>query len=415
MKNKTWFERLQIIESPDATWCPKDFFTVLERAKGSYIWDVEGRRYIDMVAGFGALPLGHNHDEVYASLHTSQDFIVQGMGDVYPSRFKIEFIEKLLSFLPETFSRAALAATGSQAVELAMKTAILATGGAGFISFKGAYHGLDLGCLALTENRYFRDPFLAWLNLQNVQQLSFECTEDELRAAMQAFRKHNIKPAAVIVEPILGRGGFRAASSEWLKLLKKICEEEKCLLIFDEVFTGFGRSGRVTFAEEHPCDLICFGKSIGGGMPLSVCVGSELIMKAWPENSGEAIHTGTFFGHPYSCRVGLRTLECIEEKDLVSRAKDLGASVLNKWKPILSQFPRVKDMRGEGLMLAVEFFKAEDSLFSMMELRKRGVFVIPCGVKGECVSFTPALNVENDVLNQVFECLVDVVKRMEEK
>ncbi len=414
MKNTDYFQRLTAIEGSDATWRPEKDPLVLDRAKGSLVWDIEGNNFIDMIAGFGALPLGHNHGFIQEKLNEQPDALVHGMGDVCPSRYKIEFIEKLLSFLPSSYKKALLAVTGSQAVELAMKTAMLATKGSGFISFEGAYHGLDFASLALTNNRYFRGSFESWLNVENVKHLPFECEEKLIRIAIQDFLRKGIRPAGIIVEPIQGRGGFRAASIEWLKLLKKISEETKCLLIFDEVFTGFGRAGCVTFAEQVECDLICFGKAIGGGMPLSACVGSENVMNAWPINTnGEATHTGTFFGHPYSCRVGLSTLDLVKREDLINRAQKIGEKFLLKLKAELSENLLVSDVRGKGFMIAVEFKNPEHSIAVMKDLRSHGVLLIPCGSKGECISLTPALNIDTSLLDRVFDRIVDAIHRLE--
>lgn len=415
MKNSEWFSRLLQKEGCDATWHPEKDSIVLERAKGSLVWDVEGNSYIDMIAGFGSLALGHNHDSLQEQFVNSDDKIMQGMGDVYSSKYKIEFIETLLSFLPSYLNRVSLAVTGSQAVEYAMKTAMLATKGSGFICFEGAYHGLDFGALAVTSQSYFRNPFVSWLNTDCVQHLPFLCDEKTLREAFHTFRQKNILPAAILVEPILGRGGFKAASFEWLQSLKKIAKEEGCLLIFDEVFTGFGRSGRVTFAEELDCDLVCFGKAIGGGMPISACVGRAEVMNAWPVNHGEAIHTGTFFGHPLSCRVGLATLRLIKEQNLIQNSKQLGEEFLKRLKKALEISSRIKEVRGNGLMIAVEFKDPKDSLSAMSLLQSKGIFVIPCGTQGECVSLTPALNIETSALDAVLSALTEVVSYLEKR
>lgn len=416
MKNSDYFEKLTRIESPDATWHPDASPLVLDHAQDSYVWDVEAQSYIDMIAGFGSLPLGHNNELLDKKLNAKEKSLVQGMGDVYASRFKIAYMEKLLSFLPSYLNKVALAVTGSQAVELAMKTAMKASGGSAFIAFKDAYHGLDLGCLAITGNPYFRDPFNAWLNNDHVEHLPFACEVDIVRASFEKFRNRGIKVAGIIVEPIQGRGGFKSAPLEWLRSLKALCEEYNCYLIYDEVFTGFGRSGRITFAEEAPADLVCFGKAIGGGMPISACVGSHAVMtKAWSVNKGEAIHTGTFFGHAYSCRVGLATLELLEELNLVQISKDLGAKFLEDLKKSLASSPLIKDVRGQGLMIAVEFNKFEHSLEAMVLLKSEGILLIPCGTKGECVSLTPALNIEQSLLDKVLVKLLEVTAYLERK
>ncbi|MBI2603810.1 MAG: aspartate aminotransferase family protein [Deltaproteobacteria bacterium] len=399
MNNLHWLKRLQDLECPDATWSPEDDPLVLETAQGSLLSDVEGRSYIDLCAGFGSLPLGHNHETVREILHKHSNEIIHGLGDVYPSRFKIELMETLASLLPPSLDRMALAVTGSQAVELAMKTAILATGRSGFVSFEGAYHGLDMGSLSLTGREDFIQPFHSWFRQDRVTQLPFRCSMDLLRSTFRSMEKASAAPAAVIVEPIQGRGGVRAAGLEWLSRLRELCTQEGVLLIFDEIFTGLGRSGRITFAEEVPCDLLCLGKTLGGGFPLSACVGPAKIMSAWPVNKGEALHTGTFFGHPLSCQVANATLQMLAKEALWQRTKSLGTVFKEMLNRTLLHHPSVKEVRGEGFMLAIEFKRPGVGAVFMNQLRKAGVIAIPCGHNGECLSLTPAFNITEQLLN----------------
>lgn len=402
------------MEGNDATWKPQDFSIVLDKGEASYVWDLEGNQYIDMLAGFGSLALGHNPEEVSLEALCKDKELVQGMGDVFPSKSKIDFIETLLSFLPASLEKVVLSNTGSQAVETAMKTAMLATEEVGFIAFQAAYHGLDLGALSLTSQSYFRKPFEKWLQGQSIKHVSYMCPEKELREAIQALKAKGVRLAGIIVEPVLGRGGFRPASQEWLELLRRVCDEESCLFILDEVFTGFGRCGRITFADSIDADLVCFGKAIGGGFPLSACVGKRKYMDAWPENKeGEAIHTGTYFGHPFSCRSGTQTLKAIRDLKLVEKVDKLGSSFLEKISKELSSFSSVKEVRGKGFMIAIEFHDPIDSLKVMDFLREEKVFVIPCGTSGECVSLTPALNVEEEILDLVLEKIKIAIGRLE--
>ncbi len=414
MKNQLWFKRLLAVEGQDATFRPASAL-VLEQAKNSLVWDVDGNSYIDLCAGFGALPLGHNNDEIRAKLRDQDNLISHGMGDLFPSRSKIELMEALLALFPSHLRQVLLSVTGSQAVELAMKTAILATKGSGFISFEGAYHGVELGSLALAGQPKFRDPFASWLNVKHVQHLPFVCSAEHIQSAFDVFKSEGIKPAAIIVEPIQCRGGFRSAPLTWLKLLRSFCEKENCLLIFDEVFTGLGRSGRMTFATAVPCDLLCLGKALGGGMPLSACLGTQEVMQAWPRNEGEAIHTGTFFGHPYSCRVALATLAVISEQKLVERSLIVGNQFLLALKKNLAERPSIRDIRGRGLMIAKEFVEPANAIHVTNELRSEGFLLTPCGVNGECVSFSPALNIAESLLNKTLAALVAILDRLEKK
>lgn len=408
-RNDSWLARLKAVECLDATAPVAQPALVMSRAKGSLIFDVEGREYIDLCAGFGVLSLGHNapvQARVFARHVEAGDLappIVHAMGDVYASDAKVELLERLLNLLPKGLCRAALALTGAQAVELAVKTAMLATKKSGFIVFDGGYHGLDLGLLPLTSRQDFRAPFADFLPRERVATLPFRCDESTLERAFQDLVKQCGGAAAIIVEPIQGRAGVRSAGVEWLKLLRTVADRHGALLIYDEVFTGLGRTGRWTFAEDVPCDLLCLGKALGGGLPLSACVGTRQAMDAWPASTGEALHTGTFFGHPLSCAVASATLQELVESRWPARAKVVGESLLRKLCETLGAHPAVKEIRGEGLMLAIEFKQDGHGALLMDRLRARGIIALVSGERGQTISITPALNIEERHLDRALD------------
>ena len=400
-ENEGYLQRLKAVECPDATFPAIQPSLVMHRASGSVVFDVRGTAYIDLCAGFGALALGHNpaaHRQVLVSrLYEAESelapLITHGMGDVYPSAAKVDLISYLIELMPPHLTMAALALTGSQAVEIAVKTAMLATGRSRFIVFGGSYHGLDLGILPLTERADFKAPFRGFLREDKVLSLSFRCTEAELECALSSG-----DIAGVIVEPVQGRTGCRPAGLPWLQMLRRQCDKHSSMLIYDEVFTGLGRTGRLTFAEHVPCDLLCLGKAFGGGFPISACIGTPAAMTAWPASKGEAIHTGTFFGHPLSCDIARSTLKEIRESDLVGRARDLGLEALSWLKSALGEDPLILDIRGEGLMLAIEFKKDGNGARLMDILRAQGVIALASGSRGESLSITPALNIPRPLL-----------------
>jgi acetylornithine/succinyldiaminopimelate/putrescine aminotransferase len=389
MSSKDLFNKLKSYECPDAT-MRSQVPVVLEKAKGSLLWDVEKTQYIDLCAGFGSLAIGHNHPKTL-SLYR-KDFLTQGMGDVFTSRDKIELFEQLQSFLPFKQSQGSLFATGSQAVEFALKTAYLHSKKNHFIVFSGGYHGLDLGVLPLVSQKRFKQPFTGLLN-KNTTTLEYGCDVEEIRTILK-----KIPCAGVVVEPILGRGGVVVPPKNWLKNLRQVCREEQTLLIFDEILTGLGRSGKTTVADLDSCDIICLGKALGGGMPLSGCFASPEIMSSWPECTGEAIHTGTFFGHPLSCRIGAQTLKIIAQENLSQRSKELGQEFKEQIKENLAHHPLFKEVRGQGLMIAIEFTKKNMGAQISEALLKENVICIPCGKEGKCLSLTPALNIEKKLL-----------------
>lgn len=410
MKNEDLFLQLKQVEYANATMEDLDSL-VLDKASGSLLWDVEGNEYIDLCAGFGSLPLGHNHPCIQEALKAYLgDFplIMQGLGDVYSSRDKIELLNVVQRLLPVHLQKGGLVATGSQAVELALRTACLATGGKRFICFSGAYHGLDLGVLPLVGRDDFSHPFDTLQPGYCTTRLAYGCSREALVATITQYAKATDKVAAVVVEPILGRGGVRLPPKGWLSMLSQVCREEGILLIFDEILTGFGRSGVLCHADV-PCDLLCLGKALGGGLPLAACFGTEAVMSAWPKGCKESSYTGTFFGHPLSCHLGLVTIKKVIKDDLAQRSLALGEKVVNKLKDSLQNVRCVKEVRGQGLMIAIEFNGEALGVEVMKQLRSRGVLAIPSGADGSCLSLTPALNIKEEMLFSAMDQLIQMI------
>jgi 4-aminobutyrate aminotransferase/(S)-3-amino-2-methylpropionate transaminase len=375
---------------------------VLDKGLGSLLWDVEGTEYVDLCAGFGALAIGHNEPSLLQALSVhmgdGRPSVIHGLGDVFPSLDKIDLLTQLRKLLPRDMSRIALAVTGSQAVELAMKTAMLATKGEGFIAFTSGYHGLDFGALSVSGLEFFKAPFGSWGHPATVRHLPFGCNPAEIAKAIDAQCLAGIKTAAILAEPVQGRGGGRAAPDGWLHEISALCRKKGVVLILDEVFAGLGRTGRWTVAEEVDADLICLGKALGGGMPLSACVGKGAVMDAWPESRGEALHTGTFFGHPLSCFFGVQTLAMMERIDAPRMAAAKGRYFRDVLEDLLLPSNKIKEIRGLGLMVTIEFHNPGDGERMMMALQQLGVIAIPAGVAGECLSLTPALNIPDELL-----------------
>ena len=403
LSNADALQQLAQHECRDVTHIADAFPLVLARAKGSQLWDCDGREYIDLCAGFGALPLGHNSAALRVAC-ADNDSISTGMGDLYAAAAKVELLSALHKVMPAYLSRSALALTGSQAVEMAIKTALLYhRGRRGFIALHNGYHGLDLGALSLTSLAKCRQPFSAWLHEDKVERVHLNCSLSDLAQAVQ--RQRHIGTAALIVEPVLGRGGGRVCSEPWLVQVRDFCRQHGILLIFDEILTGLGRIGTLTKAFTVECDLLCLGKAFGGGMPLSVLLGREEVMRAWPRNEGEALHTGTFFGHPLSCRVATATLNSIVADDLCARAQQLGATARTRLRALLDPHPEVQEVRGTGLMLAIAFRQPQQGVHCSRHLAEQGIIAIPAGTQGECLSITPALNIPEDMLLQAIAAL----------
>lgn len=411
---EAWLQRLKAVECRDATFPSADPAVVFATADGSIIHSVDGRHYIDLCAGFGALPLGHNsvpmRSAFAARIEAGPVALTHGMGDVFASRVKIELLETLVSHLPSHLTRAALALSGSQAVELAMKTAMLRTGHHGFIVFEHGYHGVELGVLPLTARADFREPFAGWSRPAAVIRLPFGCAPGLIEGAVRRLQQTpGIGFAGICLEPLQGRAGIRLIGEEWLSAVHSLCHASAGLLIFDEVFVGLGRTGKMSFSSLVPADLICLGKALGGGMPLSACVGTEDAMQAWPESAGEAIHTGTFFGHPLSCEIGLSTLRTLVEDNWLTHVKEHGVYWLSNLRDRYLNHPDVIEVRGQGFMWGIEFSRPGMGASLADKLRQRGVLALPSGGHGEVLSLTPAFNIPAATLTEALDQLSDAL------
>jgi len=398
--------RLARVEGPNVTCLAPTTPIFWERAAGSNVWDVDGNRYVDLTAAFGVANAGHAHRGVVDAVANQAATLLHGMGDVHPPAVKVELLEALVGRFPGGGAcRAVLGSSGSDAVETALKTAMLATGCAGLIAFEGGYHGLALGALDATHRSDFRDPFAARLpgatrfarfgDLDSVRELA--------DASGAAF-------GAVLVEPIQGRGGERVPPQGFLSGLRALCDERGWLLIADEIYTGFGRTGR-WFACEHEevvPDLLCVGKGLASGLPISACLGREEVMRAWPVSRGEALHTQTFLGHPVACAAALASMAAIERGGLVERAAALGTSALARLRDRLGGAPGVVDVRGMGLMIGVEYSCGERALQLCEAALQRGVILLPSGPGGCVVSITPPLSIGEQALDLGIDTLVEL-------
>jgi 4-aminobutyrate aminotransferase-like enzyme len=314
--------------------------------------------------------------------------------------------------------------SGFEAVEAALKTALLATGKAGVIAFEGGYHGLGYGALNATHRAHFRAPFRNQLR-EFGHFVPFPKAEQPPRPAQlesgmrRLFRRERI--GAVLVEPIQVRGGINLPPPDFLPMLRRLCDEHHALLILDEIYTGFGRTGR-WFACEHSGtvpDVICLGKALTGGFPLSACVGrAELMDAAWPPTSGEAIHTSTFLGHPVGCAMALAQIKELKARKLVPRSAELGKlllaslSTLNPQPSTLSLAPR-----GLGLLAGLELSLpngspvTEAALKLVKAMLRRGFILLPEGEHSNVIGFTPPLTISPSQLRAAVNALGELLAR----
>ena len=414
-------DRLAQVESRNVTYLSDDFPVFWSEARGANVRDLDGNVYLDLTGAFGVVGAGHAHPKVVEAIRLQAGKLIHGMGDVHPSALKVILLERLCELAPWKEARGILASAGSEAVEIALKTAHLATGRGGVIAFEGAYHGLTLGALSTTARKDFRDPFLVRLP-EAVSFVPFpdprlDGEEEHARClaaldrAIASAEEAGRPPGAIIVEPIQGRAGVRVPPPGFLTAVRDRARRAGALLIFDEVFTGLGRTGSIFAleAENVVPDLLCLGKALGGGLPLSCCMGPLDVMEAWPMSEGEALHTSTFLGHPLSCAASLAFLEILEEEDLPGRARREGDRFRSRLSSALEGCPNSTQVRGRGLFVGLEPDAAHAGSYAGVRTAKallqEGAMVLPAGAQGEVVEITPPLAISRDQLDWAVELI----------
>lgn len=388
-RSRVLVRQLRRHECRNTTFVSRDWPIFWERACGSNVWDADGNRFLDLTAAFGVASVGHSNPRVTAAARRQLGNLVHAMGDVHPNDLKVQLAAELSSL---TFgrwssqsktrnpkSKILFANSGSEAVEAALKTSLLATGKPGVIAFTGAYHGLTYGALDATAWNFFRAPFHPQLPGFTVH---IAPTESAVRAAFEES-EHGI--GAVIVEPILGRGGVVVPPPDFLPMLRRVCNENGALLIADEIFTGFCRTGR-WLAVEHwgvVPDLICAGKAMSNGFPIAACIGRADVMDAWPESSGEALHTSTHLGNPLGCAMALASIGEMKRLRLDERVRRLQ-----------DRLPG----RGLGFMKGVELSDAAACHRVVQRLLRRGIIALGGGERGNVLTLTPPLTISENEL-----------------
>jgi len=402
--------RLAQVESQNVTHLEGQTPIFWDRAHGVNVWDVDGNRFVDLSGAFGVANVGHAHPEVATAIAAQAGQLLHGMGDVHPPAVKVELLEALCTRFPgDEPARGILLSSGSDAVEAALKTAQLATGHPGVIAFEGGYHGLSLGALDATWREDFRDPFQA--RLPGRTGFARYGDADDILRVRDELARAGVEIGAVLVEPIQGRGGERVPAPGFLAALRDHCAREGWLLVLDEIYTGFGRTGR-WFACQHEDvtpDLLCVGKGLSSGMPIAACLGRQEVMDSWPLSTGEALHTQTFLGHPASCAAALASIRVLEAEGLVEHSERAGAEALEHMATVTRGSARVREVRGRGLMLGIECAAPDHALAACQRTLEGGFIVLPSGQGGRVVSLTPPLCIPTSLLRKGIEVIAEAI------
>ena len=395
--SRAWIDRLAVRECPaitarrarraSALGAVDDDPIVWQAAVGSNVIDVDGNRFVDLTAGFGVASVGHRHPDVVAAGKAQMDTLLHVMGDAFPDTNRILLLERLASLTG--LDRAILGSSGSDGVEAALKTARILSGRDKVLAFTGGYHGLSYGALPVTgyNGDNFRAPFRAQLG-DHVQRAEFGGNLPDMSDI-----------GAVLVEPVQGRGGIRVPPAGWLQAVADKARAAGAVLIFDEVYTGFGRTGD-WFAFQHEAvrpDILVLGKGMAGGFPISAAVGTAEAMDAWGASTGFALHTQTFLGHPVGCAMALATIALLE--DVIPTVNPTSAWV----RGLLEE--RGYTVRGRGLMLGIEL---ENTLALSRALMRKGFIVLPAGEQAEVLGLTPPLTITDAQMMSFLDALDEV-------
>lgn len=330
-----------------------NFDTQFVSAKGVFVYDEQGNEYLDFLGAYGALNLGHNHPEVLEAMdrvRSLPNLLQSSMNGVAAA-----LAHNLAHLAPGNLQRSFFCNSGAEAVEGALKLARIATGRKNFIYCHNSFHGKTFGALSVTGRDKYQSPF---------QPLVAECTAvpfGDLTTLQQQLKSR--EAAAFIVEPIQGEGGIIEPPHQYLAKAKKLCAQYGTLLITDEVQTGFGRTGAFFACEAEGLtpDILCLAKSLGGGvMPMgAVMTTDEIWRKAYGTMDKALLHTSTFGGNTTACASALKTIEIIKNEKLSQQAKEKGTYFITKLNQLKEKYPMLKDVRGRGLMIGLEFHQPD--------------------------------------------------------
>ncbi|HVS04124.1 MAG TPA: aspartate aminotransferase family protein [Thermoanaerobaculia bacterium] len=352
-------------------------------ARGANVLDVDGNRYVDLTSGFGAATVGHRHPRVVAAVRRQSARLLHGLGDVQAHPARVALAAALAARAPLPEARVYFAVSGSDAVEVALATALLATGRPGIVAFEGAYHGLSLGALALNGRAAFRTPFAPLLHGE-VRRLPFGCPGRRLAGLLARDRQIG----CLIVEPIQGRQGVRLPPPGWLAEVAAICRRHGVLLVVDEILTGGGRTGPLWAVTDEGVvpDLVCCGKALAGGLPLAAVLGRAELLAAWPR--GEALHTATFLAHPLACAAALAVLAVLDDPAGQAAAAELSARLAGAVERF-GDHPAVAAVRGRGLLWGIALRQPGAALSWCGRSLAAGVIALPAGPHGEVLELLP--------------------------
>jgi 4-aminobutyrate aminotransferase len=397
--------------------------------EGHRLYDTDGRAYLDFANSIAVTALGHRHPRVTAAIHAQVDRLIGPTGAMGYAEPVVRFAGMLAGTFPAPLDTVFLVNSGSEAIEAALKLARRVTGRPGIVAFRGGFHGRTFGAASITTSslnyRAGYEPFLPGVYFAPYPAAYPEFAGDPeaaSRAALSGLRSlfsTVVAPstvASIIIEPVLGEGGYQPAPASFLRALRDICTEHGILLIADEVQTGYGRTGRM-WAFEHAGivpDVVCVAKAIANGLPLAAIVSSRELQERW----GKGAHGSTFGGNPVACAAAIAVLETIAEEGLIANAAARGAELTRGLRALMAEDDRLGDVRGPGLMVGVEFVTSratpEPAGPVAQAVHQRaadlGLLVLTCGPLHQVIRWIPPLNVSGAEIAEGLEIFGEALR-----
>ncbi len=403
------------------------------RARGANVVDLDGNRYVDLTGGFGAALVGHRNRRVVNAVNRASNQLLHGLADAAPHPERMKLASELSHLGPIKGGRVMFAGSGAEAIDIALKTAHLATGRLGVVAFHGGYHGTGLGALRATGRQLFRQPFEAVLAPATLRVPFADCFRcpyrltypacgtaclDAALAEIDAWNSDGSRPrlGAWVVEPVLGREGVVVPPRGYLKALGEAARERRLVVIADEILTGGGRTGRWWAGGPLKPDVVAIGKGIAGGLPLAATIGRRSLMRVW-EGGGEARHAATFMAHPLAVAASRAALAEIERRDLPARARTIGKLMKRHLGRVARRHATVGDVRGVGAMWGLDVIgdpvtrapDAQSAKTLSAALAERGYLALAGGPHGNVISLTPPLTIGKRQLEEFFPALDDAL------
>jgi len=399
------------------TWLP------VTRGEGSWLFTEAGRRVLDLTCGIAVTPIGHAHPKVVSAISEQAGKLAHICTGVALYEPNVALAEELVKVAPAGLDTVFFGNSGAEAIEGSIKLARQVTRRNAVIVFRGGFHGRTTGAMAVTTSKaayrrgygallpdVYMAPFPYPLQCPITPPHDAAACAEHCLAELDVLLEHQVPPehvAAILIEPVLGEGGYIAPPASFLKALRELATKIGAMLIFDEIQTGFGRTGAWFAAQKVGVtpDIMALAKAIGGGLPLGAILAPRALQEKWLTGT----HGSTFGGNPVSCAAGLATLRVIRDEGLVARAERLGDLMVRELAPLLAD-PHVREVRRFGAMVAVEFDDAKLAKDAIAGALERDVLLITCGFHDQAVRFIPALNINEDDLRMGTRVLVDVVK-----